>query len=636
VKSLVELLVSLLQEAGDKCKAPVVRDVKTLRQRVKDEGESFITITLPEFSKHFERSLADTLVAPRAFPAFKRGASPGFPAFMSGFLRQIFDKSGKLLETPSVTCIEAVRQIALFAKKPAQQCSQERQRAAADAYLQCDDEVQMEPIGQLWRYYRLVARVVIDSLCLDNGLWQNLRPRHGRGATGERLSRNSRWLFRTWHRRLEQAGFTWADFGRAQASLPSHEEGVDPVRFVESWNEQPVRVVFVPKTAASPRVIAVEPACMQYAQQALRNHLTERLEKAPLTAGRINFRDQTKNQMLAKLGSKTGHLATIDLSEASDRVGLGHVEALFEAAPQFKELLLASRSMTAKLSDVDRKVVLRKFASMGSAVTFPVESLAFFIIIIASRIRRAGDFPHQRVVAHYAHDTHVYGDDLIVPSDEANDVCEDLEAMGLKVNRRKSFWTGKFRESCGEDCYDGHRITPVYLREQAPASVRDASRVLSWVATSNQLFQAGYPATAMLLRKSVERITGLLPEVSPDSPALGWHYLGRGRPQSRWNKRLQRKEFRCWTQVSPKEPDPLEGDGALGKCLWLLGQRPRTASPLTWGQSVDHDHLVRSVTPYGVALKRRWVSAETVRPGVDKTPVGWAKVAEQQEENTSG
>jgi len=614
VKSLVELLVSLLQEAGDKCKAPVARDVKTLRQRVKDEGESFITITLPEFSKHFERSLADTLVAPRAFPAFKRGASPGFPAWLSGFLRQIFDKSGRLLSTPSVDCIRAVRQICLFGKKPAQQCSQERQRAAADAYLQCDDEVQMEPIGQLWRYYRLVAAVVVGSLRLDDGLWLSLRPRHGRGATGERLSRNSRWLFRTWHRRLEQAGFTWADFGRAQASLPSDEEGVDQVRFVESWNERPVRVVFVPKTASTPRVIAVEPACMQYAQQALRNHLTERLEKAPLTAGRINFRDQSKNQMLAKEGSKSGNLATLDLSEASDRVGVALVNGLFEESPQFKELLSASRTGSAQLPHGVVKR-LRKFASMGSAVTFPVESLAFFILIIASRILRAGGFPDQHTVGEYARDVHVYGDDLIVPSGEAESVCEDLEHMGLKVNRRKSFWTGKFRESCGEDCYDGHRITPVYLREQAPANERDAARLLSWVATSNQLFSSGYTATAMLMRKSVERCLGRLPEVDPDSSALGWHYLGRGNPASRWNKALQRKEFRCWVSVSPKEDDPLDGDAALGKCLWLMGSRPRTASPLTWNCAVDQDHLLRSVTPYGVALKRRWVSAETVRPG---------------------
>jgi len=614
VKSLVELLVSLLQEAGDKCKAPVARDIKTVLRRVKDEGESFITITLPEFSKHFERSLADALVAPRAFPAFSRGASPGFPAFMSGFLRQIFDKTGKLLDSPSVNCISAVRQIALFAKKPAQQCSQERQRAAADAYLQCDDEVQMEPNGQLWRYCRLVAAEVVGSLCLDDGLWLGLRPRHGRGATGERLSRNSRWLFRTWHRRLEQAGFTWADFGRAQASLPSDEEGVDPVRFVESWNEQPVRVVFVPKTASTPRVIAVEPACMQYAQQALRNHLTERLEKAPLTSGRINFRDQTKNQMLAKEGSKSGHLATLDLSEASDRVGLALVAMLFESAPQFKELLLASRSMSAQLANGPTKV-LRKFASMGSAVTFPVESLAFFIIIIASRIRRVGGFPDKDTVREFARSVHVYGDDLIVPVDEASNVCDDLEHMGLKVNRRKSFWTGKFRESCGEDCFDGHRITPVYLREQAPASRRDASRILSWVATSNQLFSSGYTATAMLMRKSIESLLGRLPEIDPDSSALGWHYLAKGTPKSRWNRSLQRKEFQCWTAYSPKSDDPLDGDGALGKCLWLLGNRPRTASPLTWGESVDHDHLSRSVTPYGVALKRRWVSAETIRPG---------------------
>jgi len=599
VKSLVDLLAILLQECGRQCAAPHVdRDVKTLRQRVENEGESFITIALSRFCKDFERSLADTEMAPQAFASFKR-IRLGTPAFMSGFLRQIFDKQGKLLVAPSVDCIEAVRQVALFAKKATQECSQERKRAATDAYFQCDDEVQMQPIGQIWRYYRLVARILLRDLCLDSGLW-SCRPRHGRGATGEHLSRNSRWGFRTWHRRLEQAGFSWADYGRAQASLPSSEEGVDPVRFVEPWDEQPVRVVFVPKTALTPRVIAVEPAVMQFAQQALRGHLMERLEKSPLTGGHVNFRDQTVNQVMARIGSKTGQVATLDLSEASDRVGVTHVDLMLEECPQFRELLMACRSTRARLPD-GRVKTLRKFASMGSAATFPIESLAFFIIIIASRILRRGGFPDRHLVKEMTKDVYVYGDDLIVPSDEAEVTCEDLEAMGLKVNRQKSFWTGRFRESCGEECYDGRRVTPVYLRTRAPSSTRDASRILSWVATSNQLFSSGYCATSMAMRKVVEGLLGRLPEVGRDSPALGWWGPSRVTPPSRWNARLQRKEFRCWVARSPKEPDPLDGDAALAKCLWLLGNRPRTASALTC-PVVDPEHLACSVTPYGVAL----------------------------------
>lgn len=616
MKSLEDLLATLLHDCGRQCGAPVARDVKTLRARVENEGEGFITITLPRYCRDFERSLATGKVVPGMFKSFRKTGHSGIPAFGSGFLHHIFDKQGQLLSTPSVDCIRAIRQICLFGKKVTHECSQERKRAATDAYLQCDNQVQEEPglrSQQLFRYYLRVADLVVSDLCLTGRrLWTAL-PRHGRGATGERLSRNGRWEFRTWHRRLEQAGFSWSDFGRAQSTSPTNNVGDMSTHMVEPWNEKPVRVVFVPKTATTPRVIAVEPACMQYAQQALRGLLMSAIEESALTSGHVNFVSQEVNQKKALEASSSGNYATLDMSEASDRVGMAHVRGMFRTAPAFLELLEACRSSRAQLPD-GRVIDLKKFASMGSAATFPVESLAFFISIIASRCLRSGQFPTRSLVHQFGREVYVYGDDLIVPADEAPNICVDLEALGFKVNVHKSFWTGKFRESCGVDAYDGVPVTPVYLRSTCPTDVADASRILSWIATANQLSSLGYSATSASLRKEVEGLLGPLPWVTEDSPALGWTEHSRFVPPSRSNRALQRREYRCWITSAPKSPDPLDGDPALAKCFWLMATRP-SFSGIDEIPEVSPDHLTHSVTPYGVALKRRWVSREFIIAG---------------------
>jgi len=613
MKSLVDLLACLLEESGKRCGAPVDRDVNTLHSRVENEGDSFITITLPRFCRDFERGLDSGSVAPSAFSSFQKKKGRGIPAFMSGFLRNIFDSTGKLLAMPSVDCIRAIRQVCLFGKKVTRECSQERKRAATDAYVECDDQVREEHdlvSLQLFRYYLRVADIVVADLCLSGRRLWTMRPRHGRGATEDRLSRNARWAFRSWHRRLEQAGFTWSDFGRAQSTPPTDNVGDMTARMVEPWDEKPVRVVFVPKTATTPRVIAVEPACMQYAQQALRGVLTDALEESELTSGHVNFVSQEVNQHKAMDASRTGIYATLDMSEASDRVGMAHVRGMFRTVPAFLELLEACRSSRARLPNGHVKD-LRKFASMGSAATFPVESLAFFISIIASRCLRSGKFPTRTLIAEMRKDVYVYGDDLIVPAGEAPAICEDLETLGFKVNRHKSFWTGKFRESCGVDAYAGESVTPVYLRHTCPADRTDASRIISWVATANQLAKAGYSVTSASMRKEVERHLGPLPWVPSGSPALGWEEHSKFRPPCRTNRELQRREYRCWVTVSPKEADACEGDAALAKMFWIMASRPSDQSIMKIAE-IDPQHLVRSVTPYGVTLKRGWVSGEQI------------------------
>ncbi len=628
MKSLADLLECLLLDCGRKSAAPVVRDVKTLRTRVKHEGDSFITITLPAFCRDFEKSLDLGRIAPGAFTSFRKKRS-GIPAFLSGFLRNVFGSEGVLLPEPSIDCIRFVRQICLFGKKLLRPCTDARQKKAIEDYRKCDNEI-VEYSGPMSRYFRLVARILCESYKFDDkrGLKAKLVPRHGPGATAEGILGNSKYKFRRWHTRLSSVGFTYLRFGLPRCAfdvdliVPGPGGILDPDRMdqwravplhpedlpalVEPGDESPVRVVLVPKTLKTPRIIAVEPVCMQYAQQALAKYLVERLDHCSLTAGHINFDDQTVNQGLAKDASKGGYFATLDMSEASDRVSLAHVSDLLSASPEFLEWVLACRSTRARTPD-GVEIPLKKFASMGSALCFPIESMVFFTIIVASRIRRAGLFPTAHLVHSFGRDVYVYGDDLIVPADEAAAICDDLESLGLKVNRNKSFWTGKFRESCGVDCYDSEEVTPVYLRRDLPTNRKDSTGIVSTVATCNQLWSAGYIVTATALRKAVEKVLGRLPKVPVDGPAVGWHFSSEVMPPRRSNRALQRSEDLCYVPVTPRVTDPLDGFPALAKCVRKVMGIPHDHSAPIPG--VDAEHLESSPRRYGLTLKRRWVPA---------------------------
>lgn len=635
MKSLANLLVQLLTESGVRCGVATSRDVKTLRARIEHEGISFGTITLSAYGKAFDQSLAAGRAVPD-WPAVKRSKA-GIPRFLEGFLHRVFDpKSGELRSNPDSACIAAVRQICRFLAKVELPCSDARNSAAVSAYAQTDkalpqlqgelsedldspDELRVAFWAhELGRLYKGVAATLVALMPLEDEDGNvPVRCVHGPGATREGHTPNGKWTLREWHARLEEAGFTFvlSRFG-AEKTLWGADRLECVPGYVDPSDEKPARVTLVPKTLKSPRVIAVEPCCMQFAQQGLAGVLRQAIDHCLVTSGRINFRDQEVNQRMALQGSVSGQYATIDLNEASDRVDCDLVEKTFWGAPKrFRDFLWASRSTRAELPD-GTVVVLRKFASMGSAMCFPVESLVFFILIIAARLAVRG-LPHSLDnIILMSQGVYVYGDDLVVPADETPAICAALEAAGLRVNTAKTFWTGKFRESCGLDAYDGQVVTPIYLRT-CPTDRPDPSELVSLVSTARQLWKAGLHGTAQMLRKHVERTTGGLPEVPDDSPALGWAWSSDTPCPTRWNRHLQRRETRCLVVEPVLRPDPLEGEDAWVKCIrrvgggeppsWSWDDIPTSKGLASRFAECDPEHLGRSAMPYAITLKRRWV-----------------------------
>jgi len=181
-----------------------------------------------------------------------------------------------------------------------------------------------------------------------------------------------------------------------------------------------------------------------------------RVMRAKLKRNGINLDDQSINQRRARLGSKTGHLATIDLRSASDTVATEVVEMLLPI--DWVCLLHDLRSAYTKWPDgLVRKN--EKFSSMGNGFTFELESLLFYAICSA-----------------VARDVSVYGDDIILPSSEFDQAVKLLEFFGFEVNPSKSFSTGYFRESCGMEVFRGFAVSPVYLRS-LPRNVDDVLKL---------------------------------------------------------------------------------------------------------------------------------------------------------------
>lgn len=601
MKSLTWLLDCMLKEAGMRCSTDTQRDIETVSRRIEHEGMSFLTITLPSFSADFEQGLRAGRVDSHLFKGFKkRGA---LPAFLRGLTSQVFDPlDGDLLVGPSVEAILCVRQICMAHKKVNLPCAEHRTRAALQKYLQVEKELTtvMDAIPE---------EVLEDFQGVANILWADvlsklsekitnyeLMPKHGPGATAERISGNQKYNLRRWHHRLQEY-FPFDMYGATAPDIVGQMDFWEKVEFVEPGAEEPVRVITVPKTLKAPRIIAIEPVCMQYTQQALLGAIVPLIESGKYSRGHVNFTDQSINQSFALEASISGEFATMDLSDASDRVHQDLVRIMLMMAPDVMGAVFACRSESAILPD-GQVVELEKFASMGSALCFPIEAMVFYTICTLARVRDRRLPLSPSNIRAMAQGVYVYGDDLIVPANEVPLIASYLELFGLKVNYSKTFGSGGFRESCGLDAYAGVDVTPVYVRQTRPSDKHDASRLVSFVSLANQLYKRGWWATARRVRAVVESILGSLPTVTETSQALGWHTFTNGYTIQRWCKELHAFKVKAWVPSVPKYSDPLGGWGALLKWFLNRGEMP-----------TFEGHLERSVRPGSVCIKSRWVLA---------------------------
>ncbi len=591
MKSLNSLALEILSNAGILVGTAVVRDQQTVSDRFEHEGESFLTITLPSFCKGFERALSDGRVVPALFTGFRfRG---GLPCFLRGFLELVFDSNtGVLLEDPNIEAIRAIRQITLWSGKIFEVCDSDRERASVDAYLEIETHMSADPLIKDLHsdLARTASKYFGDALArIDKAVFEGrLVGSHGPGATADRITGNRKFHIRRWTTRLNE----W--FPVADHVVPSYGyfDEIRRVQWDEPGTEVPVKVTSVPKTAAKARIIAMEPSHVQFAQQGiLREFVREFSGQTPF----VNLRDQEPNQVLARQGSMDGSISTIDLSEASDRVSLELVRSVFAHFPNLLGALEASRSLRARLPD-GRVIALKKFASMGSATCFPVESIVFATIALLAGDRVvAGSSRSDQSMKDWEQRTQVFGDDIVIPTTMVPTCLDLLSYLGMKVNTHKSFWSGYFRESCGKEYYRGHDITVARLRKRLPRDRRHALEIASLVSFRNHLYERGYWLVAKELDKKIRRF-GPLPIVEATSPILGRSSVCFEEPDLRWDSDLQSPLVEG-LMLTSKPPVSIADDiGKLMKCL-----SPGRREPFQ-----DIRHLERAGRPRAVYIKRGW------------------------------
>jgi len=540
------LVEAILHNAEMDLDLSVERDVVSLRHRFKHEGWSFLTITLPKLADALEQGLEHGLFS--CPTNFSRHGS--LPRFMGGFFNRVFNRNGELRDDAQPEVVFYIRQICRFFKKLKIACSDKRNVAAVQHFIDVEDELrEMTP---------LIEREdnLLDSI--SRILWSQVFPEidpmdlvchHGPGATAEKLALNERHRIQCWNSRSEFL------FPSDLHCYPNYEvaarvsgigEQIDCVegpRFLDIKEEIPVRVVFVPKTQTAPRVIAIEPSHVQFTQQSVKDYVYKILEGHSLTKRSIRFTRQDVNQRLARSGSIDKRTSTLDLKDASDRVHLHLVQRIFKNSGLL-EYLEDARSLHATLPD-GRNIVLFKYASMGSALCFPVEAMVFYTLVQSAMHQLDGRRPSSRSIRNYSRKIAIYGDDIIVPVEYTDVVVRYLEQYALKVNINKSFSKGNFRESCGADYYKGYPVNPVYARTVPHDDSRSwgAETVMSWNATADLFYMRGLWHVAQTIRTMLSRVVR---RTIPKSRVLGTglaHFSFIYTTDLRYDRKLH-----CWKQ----------------------------------------------------------------------------------------
>jgi hypothetical protein len=417
--------------------------------------------------------------------------------------------------------------------------------------------------------------------------WSEITPSHGPGAVYPSRDSSQKSCFRTLYSSIIEK----YPYDQFFCGIPSFWQDVMVDESIWKLDEKETiqaKLTAVPKDSRGPRLICVHPAEAIWIQQGQRLLLESAITRSPLTRGKINFTDQSVNGKLALTSSESGYFCTLDLKEASDRLSKDLIKYLFGTYAY--SWLSCARADTIKLLD-GRVVDLKKWAPMGNALCFPVQSLVFFSLV------------HAGIRSHYGtdcNDIYVFGDDILFPVKYYEGAIRGLVLAGLVPNMDKTFRKGFFRESCGVDAYRGKDVTPLRVKKQDITSAQDA---LSLVDLAKRLRKQGYEHCSASIYSSIRKEYGYLP-LSNNSNSqgfveyvdrdLGW--LLRHEPKLRYRNSVCQWSVPC-RMVTNRSVSVSKGD------WYHLQDSLLRVSKLT---SCYSDRGTEYASPYSVRLTYGW------------------------------
>nr|UJQ84928.1 MAG: hypothetical protein 3 [Leviviridae sp.] len=541
----------------------VDRDISRLTQLVKERGLGVFTLDLPRLDSALTSALETGFLDSKGSICYSK--SYRVPRLFAGLYMKIFDKMSCLRDDADINAVAFLRQLLCLGKKTEIPCSVKRKFIAIKEYF--DVERQIRKPTLLWDSDTLVtgeynanrihlcdaldcdlplfphkereARItlllnrcqrVADFIAGELGIFcpecvidanradgKPIGFKHGPGAVAERSGRFfDKYQFTSWSAKLERL-FPFSLYGK----MPN-DPSVKPVN-----HEVPARLIAVPKTAKGPRLIAAEPSEHMYVQKFTAKWLEDRINST-IIGKFIDFRDQSKSGDLVLQASLDKKLSTIDLSMASDRLSLWVVERIFRNNPSILKAFHASRTRWLHDPLTGEVIKLKKFASQGTALTFPIQSIVFLCLALAVSCKGSPtDYNLRKLVGK----VRTFGDDIILPSDGYVSMVDLLHTLNLKVNVEKSFSNGYFRESCGVDAFKGYDVTPVKPKTTIPDGPASCQAVLD---TINNLFYKGYwNASESLRHRQPPRIRNGYGVVGRDAGATGYGSFSFGTVLSR-------------------------------------------------------------------------------------------------------
>ncbi|UJQ85166.1 MAG: putative replicase protein [Boaesivirus pseudofaecivicinum] len=639
VQGLFDGILADVVKSYPSCRMDVEKDKLRLHGYVATRGLSVFTLDLPAYGKHFDKCLSSGRLTRFAGPLMRPFSSRTVvPRLFKGLLLNVFDVDGTLRTDADVLSIKFLRQLYNGAKKLRIECASSRTFSAVHEFISIDhglrpptlpwveDDLNVGAAKSLHfgdaqppydpsdpmlfpedRTAPTVPYALIDKFQLSADIVASMlggfdptewRPKHGPGAVSDSKRYKSKYDFPHWPDKLDSR-FPLSILAFANEGIWADSVATGRIAHAFSKHEPPSKLIAVPKSQKTPRLIASEPTAHMWCQQSLKHFLWKRKDSTPLKSV-IHFTDQSENQQAARHASITSSHWTMDLSSASDRLSCWVVERFFRMNPSVLDALHTSRTRWL-VNDIDKKqpryIVLRKFAPMGSAVTFPVQSIIYSTIVLAAMCYIRALRPSIEQFDRLAQEVRVFGDDLVVPSDCGAAVRQLLEYLEFKVNLDKTHSEGNFRESCGVDVFRGHDVTPAYVLE-LPVKARPES-LISSVETARNFFFKGYKSASQWIESTTRKHLQMeLPFVPKDSGAFGWPTdLGviNFHLRRRFNKNTHTVEYLTLVPVGKRKLGDQPGESSL---LQYFTEKPAPSDAWKAGVGLKPRLL----------LQPRWVS----------------------------
>lgn len=547
------------------------------------------------FLKEFEDSCG---LAKTDVPSFKRSAvdCKGF----WGFLSPIYPELGEFLDQPTYPTVRVIVQWVNFLRRV-------NLRHVDLTEIMEEEYIEFENAMDSWEY----PLALMDELNSIIREWfpifrdfSDFKPKHGPGSVSGRKGRPSV---------LQKHSMVEVDrrllYLQKFIGPLSHYLPFVPDASLERISE----IVCVPKSMITNRTISKEPVALQYFQQGIMKCIMDDVHRHPRLSRHISFSDQTLSAEMARQGSVWGDYATIDLSSASDSVTLDIVKRLFRGT-WILPMVLCTRSDMTELPS-GKILTLNKFAPMGSAVCFPIETIIFAACCEAA-VRRTGKRARYRV----------FGDDIVISETAVEELIDILTACHFKVNDTKSFRDTEllnYREACGGEYFNGHEVTPMRVSRQfrAPSwfTTSDADQISSYISFANQAYDAGY---LQLRRELIQYLRSHMPKwlfeslvFSAETP-IGIKTFPSGatnyRLSSRINTALIQKEVRGYI------PTSIVPSGSCEKCLGSCS--PHSCEHIRYfewlriyGEHSDAERAINGpfkICPASSVMKKAWIPVE--------------------------